>query len=182
MIKKILSAILIIAISAAITPHILAPASAIGDTFTTVAVGSAHTLAIKADGSLWAWGANGECGALGDGTAITREAPVRIMDGVADVSAAYFRSMAVKTDGSLWVWGQNYLGLLGDGTFRDKMSPVKIMDDVASVVTVSLYTMAIKTDKSLWAWGANGFGELGNGTFAHSAVPVKLWMTSPMYI
>ena len=172
--KKLLCAMLTIALSATLTPFVSAPALAAGSTFTTLAVGDSHALAIEADFSLWAWGANGECGALGDGTTFVRHSPVKIMDNVIAVSAAYFRSMAVKLDGSLWAWGQNYHGLLGDGTYRDRTSPVKIMDGVASVETLSMYTMAIKTDGTLWAWGANGWGELGNGTFAHSTIPVKV--------
>ena len=44
---------------------------------TAVATGFSHVLALRTDGSLWGWGANGN-GQLGDGTPTGRTAPVRI--------------------------------------------------------------------------------------------------------
>jgi alpha-tubulin suppressor-like RCC1 family protein len=66
-----------------------------------IAAGYNHTIVIKADGSLWAWG-NNECGELGDGTNTACSTPVKIMDGVGAVSCAYLYTIAIKTDGTLW--------------------------------------------------------------------------------
>ena len=122
-----------------------------------------HTMAIRTDGSLWAWGFN-EYGQLGDGTIETRLMPEKIMENVASVSAGRFHTTAIKTDGSLWVWGENKDGQLGDGTQEIRLTPEKIMDDVVSVSAGFLHTMAIKGDGSLWAWGHNGNGQLGVGS------------------
>ncbi len=40
-----------------------------------IASGSNHTLAVKSDGTVWAWGANGS-NQLGDGTTSPRTSPV----------------------------------------------------------------------------------------------------------
>ena len=125
-----------------------------------VSAGSAHTMAIRTDGSLWGWG----IGRLGDGTNLDRHKPVRIMENVVAVSAGRDHTMAIKVDGSLWVWGWNSSGQLGDGTdVPYLLEPIKIMDDVAFVSAGWDYTMAIRTDGSLWAWGSNWLGQLGNG-------------------
>jgi len=122
-----------------------------------------HIVELRTDSSLWAWGEN-FYGQLGDGTTTYREKPVKIMDGVSQVSVGNgFYTMAIKTDGSLWAWGGNYEGQLGDGTKVNRTKPVRIMDSVAKVSAKYCYAMAIKTDGSLWGWGEY-----------YSATPVKI--------
>ena len=90
-----------------------------------VSAGSAHTMILKTDGTLWGTGGNGS-GQLGDGTTTDRSTPVQIMTGVAAVSAGSEHTMILKTDGTLWGTGSNWLGQLGDGTTTDRSFPVKI--------------------------------------------------------
>jgi hypothetical protein len=105
---------------------------------------NSRVFALSTDRSLWSWGDNSK-GQLGDGTTIDRSTPVKIMDGVATVSAGIRHTMALKTDGSLWAWGANESGQIGDGTVsephlvgwtivfgteNDRHSPVKVMDGV----------------------------------------------------
>ena len=138
--------------------------------------GYAHSLAIKSDGSLWAWGDN-KFGQLGDGTTTDSLTPVEIMDDVTAISAGPYFSAAVKSDGSLWAWGNNDRGQIGDGTitlFEDndisngqiiednkKLTPVKIMDDVTMVSAGFNHILAIKSDGSLWGWGQLLAGDSG---------------------
>jgi len=84
-----------------------------------VAAGGAHTLAIKQDQSLWAWGSN-TYGQLGTASASDpTTAPIQIdVPGKRwlAVSAGRYHSLAIDTDGELWVWGRNDLGQLGLGS------------------------------------------------------------------
>ena len=139
----------------------------------TIATGENHSLAIKADGSLWAWGGN-SVGQLGDGTNETQTTPIKIMDEVISISANYGHSLAIKTDGSLWAWGGNWDGQLGDGTTESRSTPVRIMDSVKSVSAGLSWSMAIKSDDSLWTWGGNQYGQLGNGTTDDTYLPIKI--------
>jgi alpha-tubulin suppressor-like RCC1 family protein/putative hemolysin len=139
------------------------------DGVVAVSNGVFHSMAIKTDGSLWAWGLN-EDGELGDGTTKDRHSPVKAMDSVTSVSTDWSYTMAIKTDGSLWAWGRNAGGQLGDGTTTNRLKPVKVMDSVASVSHTSSRTMAIKTDGSLWVWGSN----VGDGTTESRHSPVKI--------
>lgn len=67
----------------------------------SVSTGGAFTLALKTDGTLWAWGAN-EAGQLGTGDRTARLMPVQVLDNVAAISAGDRHSAALRTDGTLW--------------------------------------------------------------------------------
>jgi alpha-tubulin suppressor-like RCC1 family protein len=97
----------------------------LGSGFAQVAAGHYRTAAVKADGTLWTWGAN-EFGALGNGTTGDRRSPDRIGMGFAKVAVGEFHMTAVKTSRTLWAWGDNGHGQLGDGTLVGQLSPVQI--------------------------------------------------------
>ena len=90
----------------------------------SVSAGGYHSLAIKTDRTVWAWGENGN-GQLGNGTNAESLAPVQSigLTNALSVSAGNRCSLAVKSGGSLWVWGQNNYGQLGDGTIADRNTP-----------------------------------------------------------
>ena len=136
-----------------------------------------HSLALKTDGSLWAWGYNADS-QLGDGTTATRKTPIQVMNDVAAMEAGgfyiWFHTFAIKTDGSLWAWGYNRNGQLGDGTTTSRRNPVQVLTGVAAISTGASHTLALKTDGSLWAWGYNAYGELGDGTTTNRLLPVQV--------
>jgi len=92
------------------------------DSVATIFVGNWHTMAIRTDDSLWAWG-NNNFGQLGDGTTTNRHVPVKIMDDVSAISTNGAHTMAIRNDGSLWAWGGNWYGQLGDGKFIRLLPP-----------------------------------------------------------
>ncbi|MBU2600557.1 MAG: cell wall-binding repeat-containing protein [Actinobacteria bacterium] len=153
---------------------LFAPASL---TWSAIQGGSRHTLALRGDGSMWAWGNNGS-GRLGDGTTTSRKTPRRIgfdTDWKA-LGAGEAHSLAIKTDGSLWAWGSNGSGRLGDGTTTTRKTPTRIgaATDWVAVSAGKEHSLGLKTDGSLWAWGANWYGQFGNGSAAGSLVPVRV--------
>ena len=147
------------------------------DAQATFSAGTDFVLAIKTDGSLWAWGEN-EGAQLGDGTTTDRKTPTKISSslGWATVAAGHDHSLGIKIDGSLWAWGLNDHGQLGDGTTTGRKKPVAIAAGTKWVAVSAgfRYSLGIKTDGSLWAWGINDKGQLGNGTDTERHVPTRV--------
>lgn len=91
----------------------------------SVSAGDRHSLAVRADGTLWAWGDNSRA-QLGNGTLVATNRPVQV--GAANrwerVFAGQDHSLALRNDGTLWAWGLNdgRLGIeaeAGESPFRE---------------------------------------------------------------
>jgi alpha-tubulin suppressor-like RCC1 family protein len=143
--------------------------------WTRIAAGSAHSLAIRADGTLWAWGGNGG-GQLGDGTTNPSAIPIQIGSSTQwlDVGAGQSHSLGISANG-LWAWGINNIGQLGDGTTEMRLAPVKIDSALWSRVTGgTISSHGVKADGTLWSWGGNFAGDLGDGSFRTRLRPVRI--------
>ena len=156
---------------------------------TAIGGGYMYSLALKSDGTVWAWGWNHQ-GELGDGTADSyKTSPVQVsgpggtgfLSGVTAIAAGYSNSLALKSDGTVWAWGYNYAGQLGDGTNTNKNSPVQVLGpggaghlSGVTAVAAGYNSLALKSDGTVWAWGDNGFGELGDGTTSNRTTPVQV--------
>lgn len=146
------------------------------DNVKQIAVGAYHSLALKADGTVWAWGFNYE-GELSDGTSTTRTSPVQVkidannyLTGAVDIAAGFKHSLARMDNGKVRAWGYNATGQLGDGTQTNRSYAVYVDDsnDVAitGVKQISCgqhFSMALKADGKVFSWGVNDYGQLGNG-------------------
>jgi alpha-tubulin suppressor-like RCC1 family protein len=135
-----------------------------------------HTLALKTDGTLWAWGYNGN-GELGIGNNTNYNTPQQIGTGSnwLTASAGSEHSLGIKTDGTLWAWGVNVFGQLGIGNNTSINIPVQLgtATNWKTVAAGYLYSNAIKTDGTLWSWGRNDFGQLGTGNTTHTNSPAQ---------
>ena len=157
----------------------LSPVQAIGLTNVyAIAAGNNHSVALKRDGTVWAWG----YGALGNGVTTESLTAVQIasLTGVTSIAAGNGYTIAVKGDGTVWSWGYNASGQLGDGTLTSRLAPVLVkgLTGVTAVAAASNgfndFTVALKSDGTVWAWGKNNYGQLGNGTTKDSLVPVQV--------
>ena len=149
-----------------------------GTNWKQLSISSFHVLAIKTDGTLWAWGSNSN-GELGDTTIAQKSSPVQTIAGGTNwkqCSAGTNSSAGIKTDGTLWVWGHNNTRKLADNTATHRSSPVQTISGGTDWKSVSMgyqHCAAIKTDGTLWLWGQNGSGQLGDGTIVHRSSPVQ---------
>lgn len=154
--------------------------------------GAAHTLALKSDGTVWAWG-NNQYGQLGDGTTTSRSTPAKVngLNAVVAIAAGSFHSVALKDDGTVWAWGWNGSGQLGDGTppppppFADpwpdrfavnRATPEQVsgLTGVVAITAGLSSSFAVKSDGTIWGWGGNWGGQLGDGTSTDRITPVEV--------
>lgn len=127
--------------------------------------GEYHSLAIKTNGTLWAWGLNSD-GQLGNGTYTRSLIPIRIgLDtNWKTVSGGSGYSVAIKKDNTLWTWGLNnsyQLSLPSTISKYNKPLQYDSSTNWESAYAGSYNIFALKTDSTLWGWGGNFFSQLG---------------------
>jgi hypothetical protein len=140
-----------------------------------IAAGEWHNLALRADGTVVAWGYN--AGVPAD------------LGKVVSIAAGGYHNFAIKEDGTLRVWGDNTHGqcnvpaglsnvvsarggwqhsiaLKADGTVvgwgRSSEGQATIPDGLNNVVAISsgeYHNLALKADGTVVAWGWNGVGQ-----------------------
>src|ERR1700682_4763438 len=125
-----------------------------------VAGGDQHSLALKSDGTVWAWGNNG-WGQLGTGKYGRSITPVQVpgLSNVTAIASGDLHNLALKSDGTVWGWGFDYYGQVGNGTSGGNvLSPaqVKGLSGVVAVAAGGFTSFALKSDRTVWGWGYNG--------------------------
>ncbi|TYQ15856.1 UNVERIFIED_CONTAM: alpha-tubulin suppressor-like RCC1 family protein [Acetivibrio alkalicellulosi] len=142
----------------------------------SISSGMAHVLALKEDGTVWAWGKNSQ-GQLGNNSTTRSRVPVQVegLENVVVIEAGRDHSIAMKEDGTVWGWGDNSFGQLGDGTNENRLIPVEIeqLKGVKAISAGGDFTIAIKEDGSLLSMGNNHNGALGIGEIDKVLNPVK---------
>jgi alpha-tubulin suppressor-like RCC1 family protein len=138
-----------------------------------IAAGGWSSLAVRADGTAWNWGAT-----AGGGSSFV---PVQV-SGLADVAAVAVglnHALALKRDGTVWAWGNNLTGQLGDNTTTNHTVPAPVLglSGVTGIAAGDGFSLAVQGDGGsgglVWAWGKNTTGQLGDGSLLNRLVPVR---------
>jgi alpha-tubulin suppressor-like RCC1 family protein len=137
------------------------------------------SLALKSDGTVWAWG-NNDAGQLGVNNGnLNTKAPVEVhgpsnagfLTNVVAIAAGQEHSVALKSDGTVWTWGVNAEAELGNGATGGQVaSPVQVVGaggvghlaNVVGIAAGGYFTSALKSDGTMVGWGDEQYGELGN--------------------
>jgi alpha-tubulin suppressor-like RCC1 family protein len=143
-----------------------------------ISSGFAHSVAVRQNGTVWAWGCN-NCGQLGDNSTVSKSSPVSVVGGFTDwcqIAGGYKQSLAIRQNGSAWGWGCNGTGQLGDNTTVTKSSPVSVVGGFTNWCQISSvqHTLGVRTNGTLWAWGPDGNGALGINAAGNFSSPVSV--------
>jgi alpha-tubulin suppressor-like RCC1 family protein len=156
-----------------------------------IAAGGDHSLALRSDGTMTAWG-NNQNGQLGDKTTATRLVPVAVNTAsgvsalygktVVAIAAGWQHSLALCSDGTVVAWGLNDLGQLGDNTTTNRLVPVAVNTasgisalfgkTVVAIAAGNSHNLALCSDGTVAAWGDNDSGRLGDNTTTNRLVPM----------
>jgi len=123
-----------------------------GTSWTAIAAGGTHTVAVKSDGTLWSWGTN-LYGQLGNGSTINQIIPkqVDVQNSFTSVAAGTDFSTAINTNYSLWKWGYNSST---DITTPHRSNALQVGSDSWSIVRAGGNTaVGITTLGKLYGWG-----------------------------
>jgi alpha-tubulin suppressor-like RCC1 family protein len=129
-----------------------------------VAAGCSHTLVVKSDRTVYAWGDNSSR-QLGTGGTTDSLVPVRSgsLVGIVTVAAGAKHSLALTAGGRVYAWGNNTVKELGrntDGT----PSPVPTDVGLSDIVAISAgesFSLALSASGQVYSWGCNTYNQLG---------------------
>jgi len=176
-VKRVLSVLSVCLLVSGAVPIGTTWANAAFNTAPMLSIGEVHALALKSDGTVWAWGGNA-CGELGDNSYTDRHVPVQVLNlsGILAVSAGMEHSLALKSDGTVWAWGWNQYGQLGDNsTVSYRTTPVQAQN-LSDIIAISagVHSLALKSDGTVWAWGWNDSGQLGDNSTTDRRAAVQV--------
>jgi hypothetical protein len=127
-----------------------------------VGAGLSHSIGVKTNGDLYAWGRNVD-GQLGDHTTTQRNAPVLVGSGYASVAAGAHHSLGLRT-GELFAWGGSVSDSIGDGHGPSAFAPLVVLnppkpDYLAYASTIAAFTVGadIIPDVPTWSGLATSF-------------------------
>jgi alpha-tubulin suppressor-like RCC1 family protein len=168
---------------------VVASGALAGKTISAIAAGDEHSLALTAEGKVFAWGSN-SFDQLGTEAWQDSSVPVAVdtrgaLRGktITAIAAGYRHSLVLTSDGEVISWGSNGNGQLGNGTNIDPGSPIKVDVSgalagkrVIAIAAAEDHSLALTEDGLVFAWGDNAYGQLGdNSGSSNSLVPVPVF-------
>ncbi|OAI43376.1 hypothetical protein AYO41_02030 [Verrucomicrobia bacterium SCGC AG-212-E04] len=122
-----------------------------------VAAGYFHSVALKADGTVWTWGRN-DVGQLGQPPGEVR-VPTQVsgVDRIVAIAAHMAGTLAIRADGKVFTWGFGPLGVHEPNSAQ----VANLSGIVRGARGQRNYSVAIDQNGRVWVWGSNGNGQLG---------------------
>lgn len=154
------------------------------------------TLAVKSDGTIWAWGMN-QYGQMGNGTVnpfsgpqatvpgmVTNSWPGGAINNPLQVTCGYQFGAVLTTNGTVWTWGSGSHGELGQGATTTSYYPAQVpgLTNITAISAGWFHILALRADGTVWAWGNNTSGEVGDGTAINRSNAVQVLNVSNIVV
>ncbi|MGJ8661583.1 MAG: RCC1 domain-containing protein, partial [Bacteroidota bacterium] len=144
-----------------------------------VAPSSGFTIALKADGTIWAWGQNDQY-QLGNSPATPSQlSPIQVgtaTDWVEIATGTNRTAFAIKSNGTIWGWGGNPSSIIVSGSGTTTVATPTQVGTASDWKTMSVgaaHILAQKTDSTLWSWGGGAcLGVGGTPPITNTPQPV----------
>jgi|GEM_PF-1844856 len=139
-----------------------------------ISAGQAYSLALKADGTVWAWGI--ELGTGEDPDFSSAPFQVESLSDIAAISAGWHHALALNSLGKVFAWGDNEFGQIGTAPSDPITSPVQVngLDGIIAISAGASHSLALDDLDTVWAWGMNDESQLGDGTTDHRYIPAPV--------
>jgi hypothetical protein len=155
------------------------PVQVSGMTNSVIAIaGNQETsIAAKADGTVWTWGAKYE-GSGWNYTVVPTQ--VEGLTNVIAVAAGAQHFLVLSNAGTVWAWGSDNVDQLGDGMAGDSDTPVQVsgLSNIVAICAGDNHNLALDTNGCVWAWGLNDSGQVGDGETTNAAIPSPVMVFS----
>jgi alpha-tubulin suppressor-like RCC1 family protein len=124
----------------------------------SVAAGDDHSLALRKDGTVWAWGSN-KYGQLGIDSIGNQLKPVQVkgFTNIVTISAGMYESAVRDSSGQIWAWGRDhYEGGYNDVDRKPELLQVPpqsgTSNEFAAISVDHSYGTALAFNGTVWMW------------------------------
>ena len=145
-----------------------------------VAAGNSFSLALTADGEVYAWGLNslGQLGVPNDSLKETRiPQKIEALSGVTATSihAGNATGGIIAADGKVWIWGDNTCCQCGSAE-KSVMMPVQKSGSYFAVDLAlgDVHSSLVELNGSVKSFGSNPYGQFGNGSEPSDQLNIKM--------
>lgn len=142
---------------------------------TDIGAGVNHSLAVRNDGTLWAWGRGGN-GQMGIIALSDQSEPVQVngLTDIVEVAASRLASLALSSNGQVYAWGTNNNGIIGDTvSFLHTVPFTTSIGNAVDIDAGEYHCLFLLDDGTVMATGGNFYGQIGDGTDNNAYVPKR---------